>query len=107
MRKISKDTIWGEAVDSITYNFAEIQNRIIINEQLNPNFKGYFSSIDILQKTITSPSVGNYAWAGTPYPGVVVQCNTKGVWSQTSKAPDDRGTTNIYNVNNHIDGGNA
>ncbi|MBD8348568.1 glycerophosphodiester phosphodiesterase family protein [Dysgonomonas sp. HGC4] len=50
-------------------------------------FKGYFTSASSLQAAHPSPQIGDTAWVGIPYPGVVYKCNVAGVWLATTDTP--------------------
>lgn len=51
-------------------------------------FAKWFVSEAALIKAIPYPNVGDYAWVGEPYPGVIYQCLTKGIWTNTGKVPE-------------------
>lgn len=50
-------------------------------------FKGYFLNEALLQKKWSSPEIGDYAWVGSTYPGVIAECIIAGVWRLTEAVP--------------------
>ncbi|WP_455498626.1 hypothetical protein [Coprobacter sp.] len=50
-------------------------------------FKGYFLNETLLRRKWPSPQVGDYAWVGTVYPGVLAECVTSEVWRLTETVP--------------------
>jgi hypothetical protein len=53
----------------------------------NGKYKGYFPTAQALGEQYPSPTVGEYAYAGSPYPGTVYECTTAGTWTNTGAVP--------------------
>ena len=54
-------------------------------------FKGYFSTEVLLNAAWPSPVLGDFVWAGSPFPGTVWECTTAGTWTDTSDVPETPG----------------
>lgn len=79
-------------------HFLDIINKI---EETNNNtgdshHKGYFETIDELKQQYPTPSEGDTAWVGTPYPGNVYNV-VNGEWKDTG-VPASEGGTSDYNT---------
>lgn len=48
----------------------------------------WYSTRAILLKERPNPQVGETAWIGEPYPGVVYKCESVGIWIATTEVPD-------------------
>ena len=79
---------WSDSAAGINENFN--RTGIEIEKLRNTTFrdKGYFSSEALLIAAWPFPVVGDKAWAGSPYPGTVWECQTAGIWTNTGYAPD-------------------
>lgn len=97
--EIKKTGTWDEASDSINNNFNKTKSELESVASVTKKFKGYFATPTLLNNAFASPSVGDYAWVGTPYPGVVYKCEVKGVWLATTNVPP----TNTVDLNNYVD----
>ena len=53
----------------------------------DPRFLKYFETEASLKAAYPKPLPGDSAWVGTPYPGTIYVCETRGVWKNTGVAP--------------------
>jgi len=79
LNSIKSDTNWGEAASAINNNFIKTDIEISKVAASSSKFKGFFTTEALLLSAISSPVVGDNAWVGATYPGVVYICNTSGV----------------------------
>ena len=85
---------WSNAADIINENSSKINTEFIKLENATTKFKGFFTSLSQLQAAWPSPIVGDTAWVGETYPGVVYRCNVAGAWLATTDVPPSN-TVNI------------
>ena len=64
-----------------------------VKEGVNKH-KGFFNTLAGLKDAYPIPIVGDDAWVGSTYPGVVYDCITRGVWHATTNVPPT-GTVNL------------
>ena len=50
-------------------------------------FKGFFNTLESLKSANPKPTIGDYAWVGTVYPGLVYDVIVRGVWRATTNVP--------------------
>jgi hypothetical protein len=79
---------WGGAATGINENFSRTNIEVEKLKNATIRFKGYFSGPTELNATWPSPVVGDSAWAGSPYPGTVYECNVAGTWTNTGTIPE-------------------
>ena len=56
-------------------------------QQPESKHKGFFNTSSGLISAYPNPTVGDNAWIGSVYPGVVYDCVTRGVWRATATVP--------------------
>lgn len=78
---------WGDAAGNVNDNFQKTKVAVEKLEQSTTKFKGYFSSLSLLTSAVPSPKIGDTAWVGDTYPGVVYDCITNGTWRDTTTVP--------------------
>ena len=84
---IKNNSNWGASAADLNNNFASITAELEKLKAANIKFKGYFTSEDSLKAAYPSPGIGDNAWVGDTYPGVVYQCESYGVWTNTGLIP--------------------
>ena len=89
LNEIKKTASWGKVATSINENFQKTSMEIESLKSSLKYFKGYFTSESSLKAKIPLPRVGDYAYAGNPYPGIVYACDVSGIWYSTGKSPAD------------------
>ena len=87
LNSIKSDTNWGEAASAINDNFSKTNLEISKVSASSSKFKGFYTTEALLLTAIPSPIVGDNAWVGASYPGVVYVCNTSGTWTATATVP--------------------
>lgn len=87
LNSIKSDTNWGEAASAINDNFSKTNLEISKVSASSSKFKGFYTIEALLLTAIPSPIVGDNAWVGASYPGVVYVCNTSGTWTATATVP--------------------
>ena len=88
LRSIKEDTTWGEASEVINKN-TQIFNKELTKVSLSTlKHKGFFLKGSTLRAAYPSPVIGDNAWVGSVYPGVIHICEAKGVWKATTQIPD-------------------
>ena len=98
---ISTNTSWGNSAADLNENFSRANIEIEKLKLATVSFKGYFADSSSLTAAVPLPVPGDYAWAGTPFPGTVYQCQTAGTWTNTGTAPDMPGVDlNNWNQTN-------
>lgn len=88
LSEIKKDSNWGEAASTINSNFQNMNVDLEKVKSSTTKFKGYFTTETALKEAYPSPKVGETAWVGSTYPGMVYDVQTDGAWHNTGKAPD-------------------
>jgi lysophospholipase L1-like esterase len=78
---------WGEESVKINSNFDKTNVEITKVNAATIKFKGYFSTLAVLEEKFNSPKIGDTAWAGTPYPGTIHDVLVDGNWHDTTVAP--------------------
>jgi hypothetical protein len=88
-----KFTITGEDIPVDPDNSQSLSEKIreleagIETGSANGKYKGYFPTAQVLEEQYPSPEVGEYAYAGSPYPGTVYECTAAGTWTNTGAVP--------------------
>lgn len=83
-----KNLLWGQAVDYLNENFQKVWTELTkLNAKLVKN-KGYYTTEAALIAAYPSPAIGDLAYVGTTYPGVVYDCVVAGTWHNTEEVPD-------------------
>lgn len=117
--QIKVDSDWGQEAARINQNFQNINTDLEKVKSATTKFRGYFTSEAGLKSKYPSPQVGDTAYVGEPYPGIVYDVVTDGTWHNTGKAPDTdsvelqdyakkaelvelEGQVTLYNVTNEI-----
>ena len=85
---IGSNATWGNSAADLNENFS--RTNVEIEKLRNASFrnKGYFSTEVLLKAAWPSPLKGDFAWAGSPYPGTVWECKVAGTWINTGVVPD-------------------
>lgn len=78
---------WGNVADLLNENSGKIEAETAKLNNATTKFKGYFSTSTALSAKYPSPLVGDTAWVGATYPGVVYRCNVAGAWLATTDVP--------------------
>lgn len=78
---------WGNVADLLNENSGKIEAETAKLNNATTKFKGYFSTSTALSAKWPSPIVGDTAWVGATYPGVVYRCNVPGEWLATTDVP--------------------
>ena len=89
LNEIKKTASWGDVATSINENFQKTSMEIESLKSSLKYFKGYFTSESRLKAKIPLPRVGDYAYVGNSYPGIVYACDVSGIWYSTGKSPAD------------------
>lgn len=84
---IKNNTKWEDAANSINSNFNKTNLELIKIAASSVKHKGYFTTEAALLAAQPSPKVGDNAYVGATYPGVVYICNTAGMWTATTTVP--------------------
>lgn len=87
LNKINDKGRWDGTATSLNDNFAKVNAELEKLKAANIKFKGFFSSTTTLSVAHPRPTVGDTAWVGNTYPGMVYECKSAGVWANTNKAP--------------------
>lgn len=95
---IKNNTKWEEAANSINSNFNKTNLELTKIAASSVKHKGYFTTEAALLAAQPSPKVGDNAYVGATYPGVVYICNTAGMWTATTTVPSPPAVdlTNYY-----------
>ena len=86
--KVKTDSDWGTEASVINQNFQNVSADLEKVKSSTTKFKGYFTTEESLKNKFGSPKIGDTAWVGEPYPGIVYDVQTDGRWHNTSKVPD-------------------
>ena len=86
--QVKTDSDWGAEASRINQNFQNINVDLEKVKNSTTKFKGYFSTEELLFEKYPNPSIGEYAWVGTPYPGTVYDI-VDGAWHNTTTVPDE------------------
>ncbi len=78
---------WGNVADLLNDNSGKIEAETAKLNNATTKFKGYFTTSTALSAKWPSPLVGDTAWVGATYPGVVYRCNVAGTWLATTGVP--------------------
>ena len=78
---------WGNVADLLNENSGKIEAETAKLNNATTKFKGYFTTSTALSAKWPSPLVGDTAWVGATYPGVVYRCNVAGAWLATADVP--------------------
>ena len=78
---------WGNVADLLNENSGKIEAETAKLNNATTKFKGYFSTSTALSAKWPSPLVGDTAWVGATYPGVVYRCDVAGTWLATTDVP--------------------
>ena len=84
---IKNNTKWEDAANSINSNFNKTNLELTKIAASSVKHKGYFTTEAALLAAQPSPKVGDNAYVGATYPGVVYICNTAGMWTATTTVP--------------------
>ena len=69
---------WGNVADLLNENSGKIEAETAKLNNVTTKFKGYFTTSTAISAKWPSPLVGDTAWVGATYPGVVYRCNVAG-----------------------------
>ena len=78
---------WTDQAVGLNGNFNTINIEVEKIKASTVKFLGYFTLYESLISNHPNPIIGQTAWVGTPYPGVVYECRTVGVWTNTGDVP--------------------
>ena len=84
---IKQDTNWSDAADASNNNFLKIKLEVEKISLATNKHKGFFNTLAGLKGAYPTPTVGDNAWVGATYPGLVHDCITRGVWRATATVP--------------------
>lgn len=87
LKTIGTNAPWGNSATNLNTNFSQINIEVEKLKLAAVSFKGYFSDLNSLQLAVPSPQLGDYAWVGVPFPGIVYKCQTAGVWQNSGQVP--------------------
>lgn len=87
LNNINNKGNWGSTAASLNDNFAKVNAEVEKVKSSTVRFKGFFTSFAGLSSACPTPGVGDTAWVGNTYPGMVYECKSAGVWANTNKAP--------------------
>ena len=90
---IKNNTTWEDAASSINSNFSKTNLEVAKIAASSVKHKGYFTTEAALLAAQPSPKVGDNAYVGATYPGVVYVCNITGVWTATTTVPSPPAVT--------------
>lgn len=90
---IKNNTKWEDAANSINSNFNKTNLEVTKIAASSVKHKGYFTTEAALLAAQPSPKVGDNAYVGATYPGVVYICNTAGMWTATTTVPSPPAVT--------------
>lgn len=90
---IKNNTKWEEAANSINSNFNKTNLELTKIAASSVKHKGYFTTEAALLAAQPSPKVGDNAYVGATYPGMVYICNTAGMWTATTTVPSPPAVT--------------
>jgi hypothetical protein len=90
LKTIQAGGAWGTGATDINDNFSTTNVEIEKLKNSVVNFKGYYTDLTSLSALVPVPKAGDYAWVGTPYPGVVYKCQTAGTWTATTEVPSEQ-----------------
>ena len=87
LKTIGTNAPWGSSAADLNTNFSK--TNVEIEKLRNASFrdKGYFSTDALLKAAWPSPLKGDFARAGSPYPGTVWECKSAGTWVNTGVVP--------------------
>lgn len=99
---------WGDAAAIIDFNNTKISIELLkLKNATSKNF-GFFESEALLIATYPTPSIGDIAFCGAEYPGIIYDCVVAGTWHSTDIAAVDLFKNNDYfniTVNNPLESG--
>lgn len=78
---------WSETAGVLTSNFEKVNVEVEKLKVSTIRFKGYFPILDLLTDNVPTPKVGDVAWVGTPFPGVIYDVLEAGTWHATTDVP--------------------
>lgn len=84
---IKNNTTWEDAATAINSNFSKTNLEVAKIASSSNKYKGFFTTEAALLVAQPYPRVGDNAYVGATYPGVVYVCNTTGVWTATATVP--------------------
>ena len=84
---IKNNTTWEDAATAINSNFSKTNLEVAKIASSSNKHKGFFTTEASLLVAQPYPRVGDNAYVGATYPGVVYVCNTTGVWTATTTVP--------------------
>ena len=84
---IGTNAPWGGSAVNINENFSRLDVEVEKLKLATVSFKGYFSDLNSLMLAVPLPQLGDYAWVGSPFPGIVYKCQVAGQWVSTGQAP--------------------
>ena len=84
---IKNNTTWEDAATAINSNFSKTNLEVAKIASSSNKHKGFFTTEAALLVAQPYPRVGDNAYVGATYPGVVYVCNTTGVWNATTTVP--------------------
>ena len=84
---IKNNTTWEDAATAINSNFSKTNLEVAKIASSSNKHKGFFTTEAALLVAQPYPRVGDNAYVGATYPGVVYVCNTTGVWTATTTVP--------------------
>ena len=87
LNEIKTNARWGDAATDINENFSRTNIEVEKLKNSTLRDKGYFSTDVLLKAAWPSPVRGDFAWAGSPYPGTVWECKVAGTWTNTGAVP--------------------
>ena len=87
LNEIKTNAKWGDAAADINENFSRTNIEVEKLKNSTMRDKGYFSTESLLKGAHPLPVLGDFAWAGSPYPGTVWECMAAGTWVDTGVIP--------------------
>ncbi len=93
LKTVNSTGKWSDVAASLNENFSKTNIEVEKLKNSTTRFKGYYTSYSLLVTAWPSPYVGDYAWVGSEYPGVVYKCVTVGTWTSTTDVPSEQEVT--------------
>lgn len=88
LNNIPASGTWSETAEVLTSNFENVNVEVEKLKVSTIRFKGYYPTIALLNDNASSPKVGDIAWVGSPFPGVIYDVLEAGTWHPTTDVPE-------------------
>lgn len=88
LNNIPASGTWSETVGVLTSNFEKVNVEVEKLKVSTIRFKGYYPTIALLNDNVPTPKLGDIAWVGSPFPGVIYDVLEDGTWHPTTDVPE-------------------